>query len=1007
MRLKDNILSIIILTFLLFNTIFMFSNKVYSGNDYSFTEDWSNSPIGDLSFSSDCGSNCGFFPGLSCDWVWSLWTPYWNTASVNGSVLTSQRVHLSINKSNSYGVQNYITTNKMQLIPIKKSTVISFDVDGGITSTTSDQVAITLAIGFGDYTRNNNLAYIIANKGVNFGGFSITLSPGIWERNLWNDLVAAYTAIGLDFENKVNTYYNGFVYVNYITFKIGNTGSQYYSTGAGWCEIGKISITNYPPVASFTYSPENPKVGDEITFNASSSSDNETISKYQWDFGDANGAEGKIVTHTYAGGATTWGPKLTVTDNDGFTNSIQKLITIADSNVTPVPTPVTNQSPVASFTYSPANPEVDEQITFDASSSSDSDGTISNYAWNFGDGNTGNGSIISHTFAKAEKYSVSLTVTDNNGSTGATSKVISVANSVGNKKSGQTKQENATVGEPVNIINGNMYIIKTDLSTSAPGIPFEFTRAYNSKNSVDGPFGTGTTHNFNVKITPPQDDTSSALIIDEDGGEITFYQTSPNVFGTMTGEYSRLTKGSSSFVWEKKDKITYSFNLEGKLQSIKDRNSNTASLSYDSQGRLSTITDTASRNYNLTYDTNNHITSIADSMGRTASYQYDSNGNLTRVTNPDGVATEYQYNDSNDPYNITKQTEDNKFIYTYSYDTQDRCTAASGQNGEFGYSFDYKPNEGKTVITDARGNVTTKYYNSNYMITQISYPGSSTESFVWNGNLNKTSETLQDGSIWRYEYDGNGNVTKITDPLGNYKTMAYDSNDNLTSLTDEPGRTSTYTYDSNGNLTKITYPDGTYTTFTYNSRGQPLTITDPIGKTTTYTYDSSGNLASATDPEGNAGAYVYNSLGQRTSETDPRGKVTSYEFDALNRVTKVTDALGGQINNTHKIAGLGSLKDQSNNTTSFQYDSLNQLTTITDPLGKTKQLGYDTMKNLTSRTDFNGSATTYTYNTMDRLTAIAYPDNSQSTFAYDTVGRLTRETNYTGTSTLLMIPWGG
>ncbi|MBI2471531.1 MAG: RHS repeat protein [Planctomycetes bacterium] len=572
----------------------------------------------------------------------------------------------------------------------------------------------------------------------------------------------------------------------------------------------------------------------------------------------------------------------------------------------------------------------------------------------------------------------------------------------GNNNLGQPHDSNASQGEPVNIINGNMYIIKTDLSTSAPGIPFEFIRAYNSKDSVNGSFGTSTTHNFNVKLTPPQDSTSSALITDGDGGDITFYQTSPNVFEAMTGEYSTLTKTDSGFAWEKKEKITYSFNLEGKLQSIKDKNNNTNSLSYDADGRLKTITDTAGRNYNFTYDTNNHITSIADTTGRTVIYEYDSNSNLAKITDPAGVVTTYEYNDTSDVHNITKQTvqaEDDQFIYTYSYDNQDRCINATGQNNELGYSFEYKSDEDKTVVTDSKGNVTTKHYNSNNMITQIDYPDSGTETFTWDSSLNKTSETLQDGSTWQYEYDGNGNITKITDPLGNYKVMVYDSDDNLASLTDELGRTIKYTYDDNGNLTKITYPDTTTNTFTYNTRGQTLTITDTAEKTTTFSYDEHGNLTFTTDPEGYAVTYDYDSLGRSSSMTDARGKVTKYQYDGLNRITEITDALNGKISNTHTIAGLGSLTDQNNNKTSFQYDTLNQLTGVTDPLTKTKQYIYDDMGNLASLTDFDGSATTYAYNNMNRLTTITYPDNSQVTFDYNTVGRLTKSKNYTGTST--------
>src|SRR5262245_30082327 len=52
--------------------------------------------------------------------------------------------------------------------------------------------------------------------------------------------------------------------------------------------------------------------------------------------------------------------------------------------------------------------------SFDGSESSDRYGTISNYAWSFGDGTTGSGATISHTYAVGGAYSVTLTVSDGN-----------------------------------------------------------------------------------------------------------------------------------------------------------------------------------------------------------------------------------------------------------------------------------------------------------------------------------------------------------------------------------------------------------------------------------------------------------------------------------------------------------------------------------------------------------------------------------------------------------------
>ena len=85
-----------------------------------------------------------------------------------------------------------------------------------------------------------------------------------------------------------------------------------------------------------------------------------------------------------------------------------------------------NQSPIASFTYSPGPPAVNQEITFDASSSHDPDGQIDSYKWNLGDGSVGSGKIVTHSYYSAGSYTVMLSVTDNEGTTATVSKQITV-----------------------------------------------------------------------------------------------------------------------------------------------------------------------------------------------------------------------------------------------------------------------------------------------------------------------------------------------------------------------------------------------------------------------------------------------------------------------------------------------------------------------------------------------------------------------------------------------------
>ena len=82
-----------------------------------------------------------------------------------------------------------------------------------------------------------------------------------------------------------------------------------------------------------------------------------------------------------------------------------------------------NTPPQASFT-STANGLT---ANFNGSGSTDADGTISSYAWQFGDGTTGTGATTSHAYATAGTYPVTLTVTDNGGATHSVSRQVTVS----------------------------------------------------------------------------------------------------------------------------------------------------------------------------------------------------------------------------------------------------------------------------------------------------------------------------------------------------------------------------------------------------------------------------------------------------------------------------------------------------------------------------------------------------------------------------------------------------
>ena len=84
----------------------------------------------------------------------------------------------------------------------------------------------------------------------------------------------------------------------------------------------------------------------------------------------------------------------------GASGASSNYVVVVEGNGGSTPPPP-NQNPVASFTAAPTSGEAPLNVDFDASASSDSDGSIVDFAWDFGDGSSGSGQLASHQFVSA------------------------------------------------------------------------------------------------------------------------------------------------------------------------------------------------------------------------------------------------------------------------------------------------------------------------------------------------------------------------------------------------------------------------------------------------------------------------------------------------------------------------------------------------------------------------------------------------------------------------------
>jgi len=164
-----------------------------------------------------------------------------------------------------------------------------------------------------------------------------------------------------------------------------------------------MTVLNRIPIASFTESAETVSSGESIHFDASESHDPDgSIISHLWDFGDGNTALGVEVDHAYEDDGVYY-VTLTVIDDDGATGSSTSTKTVS------------NRPPVALFTENATTVRKGEVIHFDASASHDPDGTIVDYFWDFGDETNATGMMSTHAYSEDGNYTVTLTVTDDDG----------------------------------------------------------------------------------------------------------------------------------------------------------------------------------------------------------------------------------------------------------------------------------------------------------------------------------------------------------------------------------------------------------------------------------------------------------------------------------------------------------------------------------------------------------------------------------------------------------------
>jgi PKD repeat protein len=195
-----------------------------------------------------------------------------------------------------------------------------------------------------------------------------------------------------------------------------------------------------------------------------------------------------------------------------------------------------NQPPVASFTYSPVNPGINETVTFNASTSYDPDGTIVSYTWIFGDENSTNTTelCVTHSYASVGNYTVNLTLTDDEGATNTTSRALQVS----------LKPPIAMFScSPMNPVINETVTFNATESYDPNGVVTKYEFEFG-----DGANGTGEvvihsysavgTYTVNLTLTDNEGATNRTSQTIKVFSNITYFDTEPGTYPSLSGTYN-------------------------------------------------------------------------------------------------------------------------------------------------------------------------------------------------------------------------------------------------------------------------------------------------------------------------------------------------------------------------------------------------------------------------------------------------------------------------------------
>lgn len=174
---------------------------------------------------------------------------------------------------------------------------------------------------------------------------------------------------------------------------------------------------NQPPVPDLSFSPQDPTVGETVTFDGRDShdpDDGDSVEEYSFEYGDGSTSgwvSTATKTHSYSA-ANTYTARLRVRDDRGLESTGWDTVSVTVTSTT------TNRAPTAVMSANPTTVDVGQDVTFSGTSSFDTDGVVAEYLFTYGDG-ASTGWVASgtqtHKYTNEGAFTATLKVRDDDG----------------------------------------------------------------------------------------------------------------------------------------------------------------------------------------------------------------------------------------------------------------------------------------------------------------------------------------------------------------------------------------------------------------------------------------------------------------------------------------------------------------------------------------------------------------------------------------------------------------